>query len=158
MNVLIAKTHTLEVAPDKFNSAVKDFIWNYGLRQILNDAGSSGKSPDEKLAMAEKKLTALYEGVLRKTREARDPVTNEALKIARKIVKATFGLPDKPEGFAQAEMLAFCGKHEIEVRDDDEDTYDLVVEFVADQPKVRAQAEEIVAAAKPKADLDSMIG
>lgn len=80
-NVRIAKTHTVEVNDSKFSSEVKDFIFAYGLKQLLSDAGSSGKDADEKLTMANKKLAALYEGTLRTAREGK-PGASQAETLA----------------------------------------------------------------------------
>lgn len=82
--VLIAKTHTLEVDTEALTPAVREYIFNYGLKQVLNDAGSAGKTPDEKLGMAQKKLDALMRGEVARAREAVDEIGAEARRIARK--------------------------------------------------------------------------
>ena len=77
MIITIAKTHNLTVDESKFSPEVRDFIWNYGLIQIIRDAGSMGKNPDEKLAMSQKRLDSLYAGKFRVERDpsaAADPV------------------------------------------------------------------------------------
>lgn len=90
-NVVIAKVHSIEVDEAKFSDAVKEFIFAYGLKQLLNDAGSAGKTPDEKLAMGEKKLASLYEGTLRTARVGgggKDPVAAEMDRIAWEVLRA----------------------------------------------------------------------
>lgn len=82
--VLIAKTHTLEVDTEALTPAVREYIFNYGLKQVLNDAGSAGKTPDEKLGMAQKKLDAMLRGEVARAREAVDEIGAEARRIARK--------------------------------------------------------------------------
>lgn len=89
LHVSIARTHTVDVDESRFTDAVREYIFNYGLKQILNDAGSSGENPDEKLEMANKKLAAMYDGTVR-TSGARegDPVKAEANRLAADMVKA----------------------------------------------------------------------
>lgn len=82
--VLIAKTHVVDVDTEALTPAVREYIFNYGLKQVLNDAGSAGKSPDEKLGMAQKKLDALLRGEVARAREAVDEIGAEARRIARK--------------------------------------------------------------------------
>ena len=61
----------------------KDKVFAYGLQRIFNDAGAGGKSADESVALATKRLTNLQGGVLRASpvREG-DPVKREAFKLA----------------------------------------------------------------------------
>lgn len=83
MDIHIARTHILPVDTTKFSQAVTDYIFAYGLKQVLNDAGSSGKDTLQKLAMAEKKLAALYEGTVRAVREGGgDPIKAEMARLA----------------------------------------------------------------------------
>ena len=108
MNITIAKTHVLPVDEAKFSADVRDFIWAYGLRQILNDAGSMGKGPDEKLAMAQKKLDILYSGELRKAREggAADPLTAEMERLARADVTKALRAKGKSIGKIDKDALS----------------------------------------------------
>ena len=73
--------------------AAKAYVLEYGLRQVLNDAMSSGDKakPDECKAMALKKLDALMRGEIRAQREgggSADPVGREAMRLAVNVVKA----------------------------------------------------------------------
>ncbi len=89
--IAIAKTHTLDIDLSKFNNDVNEFIFAYGLKQLLNDAGSSGKTPDEKLEMAKGKLDRLYAGELRRVGTAKtalDPVQAEAERLAWDAIKS----------------------------------------------------------------------
>lgn len=91
MNVLIAKTHLIEVDTAVLTDEVKAFVFNYGMKQLLNDAGSAGKDADEKLAMAQKKLDGLYAGEVRRVSAAKasiDPVQAEAERLAWDAIKA----------------------------------------------------------------------
>lgn len=93
-DVTIAKVHTLVVDPSRFNSDVLEYIFAYGLKQVLNDAGSAGKNADQKRDMALVKLDALYNGELRKAREAgagKSAVDKMADKLAADMVKAAVG-------------------------------------------------------------------
>ena len=75
LTITIAKTHTLPVDESRFTTDVNAFIWNYGLKQLLNDAGATVEdgTPEEraaeKLAKATARLEQLYTGTLRKPRE-----------------------------------------------------------------------------------------
>ena len=94
MNIVIAKTHNLVIDESRFNAAVKEFIWNYGLVQIIRDAGSTGQDADEKLAMAQKRLDSLYAGKLRAERDpsaAADPIGKEMYRLAKADVIAAVG-------------------------------------------------------------------
>lgn len=82
----------LEVEADKFAPNVQKHIYEYGLRQILNDAMADKKDEDgnvvaipQLVAMAQKRLDVLYSGELRSRREEDfvDPTTSEAFKLLR---------------------------------------------------------------------------
>ena len=144
--VVIARTHGLEIDPAKFNVAVTEFIFNYGLKQLLNDAGSTGKNPDEKLAMAQKKLQALYEGVVRTAgsgKPGKTPLEAEAYRIAWAMIKAGIiakGL--KVKDFAE------------EKRDE------LVARLIAKDESIMDKAREALAtkATAPTVDLADLMG
>lgn len=92
--VTIAKTHEVLIDAGHFNDDVLTYIFNYGLKQVLNDAGSAGKNADQKRDMALVKLDALYNGELRKAREAgagKSAVDKMADKLAADMVKAAVG-------------------------------------------------------------------
>jgi hypothetical protein len=70
----------------KFPAITQEYIYNYGLRQILNDAMASAKEEDgaaNARAMAEKRLDNMYAGTLRASpvREG-DPIRARALELA----------------------------------------------------------------------------
>ena len=64
---------------------VIQYIVSYGIKQVLNDAGSAAKSDSEKVAMAEKKMDTLLRGEIRAQRES-DPIAARAKQIAIKAV------------------------------------------------------------------------
>jgi hypothetical protein len=65
-------------------------IFDYGLRQILNDAMASGKTPTEREALMNKRLDNLLKGTLRASGGgSSDPVRKRAIELAEtKIAKA----------------------------------------------------------------------
>ncbi len=109
--IRIAKTHDLAIDTSKFTDEVNAFVFAYGLKQLLNDAGSSGKDADEKLAMAQKKLDALYAGTLRTARggsakAAIDPVQAEAERLARADIAKMLKAGGRKLGDVDADKLA----------------------------------------------------
>lgn len=86
------KYGSLTVDTAKFTDAIRDHVWAYGLRQILNDAIADKTDDDDKplaaeelIAKAQKRLDTLYSGEVR-TRtaaEPADPVLAELVRIVR---------------------------------------------------------------------------
>ncbi len=86
------KYGVLTVDTTRFNETVQSYIYDYGLRQCLNDAAANKTTeagdplPNaEILALAEKRLANMYAGELRAhraTAEPADPVEAEVRKIA----------------------------------------------------------------------------
>lgn len=82
----------LNVDTDKLTDAVRAYIMEYGLKQMLNDSHASvtaTTNPDEderkeaKLAMAEKKLASLMAGNVAQARfGGGDPIRTEMRKLA----------------------------------------------------------------------------
>lgn len=140
MQVMIAKTHTLDVRDEDFSPEVRAYVFAYGLKQVLNDAGSAGKNPDEKLGMAQKKLDAMLRGEIRAMRESVDEVTSEARKIAEGLIKNALR--------AQGRKIA----------DVDKEVFRAKVAELAERPDIRAKAEEAVASRKGlEADLGGLL-
>lgn len=81
--VKIGKVATLGVDCEKFNQDVLAYIFAYGLKQVLNDAAAlpAGSPDHEKFEAAESKLIDLYNGVVRRQREGRDPVETEIERL-----------------------------------------------------------------------------
>jgi hypothetical protein len=82
--VRVVKAETdYTVDPAQLPDHVRDHVWAYGLRQILNDAAASAKNADEAKGMADKRFANLLAGTLRASsgRES-DPVKAEALRLA----------------------------------------------------------------------------
>lgn len=117
--VKIGNAGEIAVQMARFNEEVLAHVFNYGLKQILNDTRSAEKDSDKAMALVEKKLQALYEGKVRAAGEREtDPVRAEARKIAtgkldallrgRKIKKE-----DLAEGLYAAKVKELMGKTEI---------------------------------------------
>lgn len=88
---------TLDVLPAQFPPNSLEFIWNYGLRQILNDARATTTDKDGNDLTADEirqkvadKLTALYAGELRIRGEsiAADAYEAEAIREAKRHIAA----------------------------------------------------------------------
>lgn len=86
-----AGTMEVDVAALKAMPAVSDYVWLYGLKQMLSDAHSAVTAktdPDEevrrgkKRALAEKKLASLMAGEVAATRTATSPVEREMRAMA----------------------------------------------------------------------------
>jgi hypothetical protein len=91
---------TLEVPVGKFPPHVLDYVFNYGLRQVLNDAMADKKDDDGNplsadliRAKAEKRLDNMLAGNLRISRESAepaDPIEAEAHKLAKEHLTNVF--------------------------------------------------------------------
>lgn len=64
-------------------------IFEYGAQRIMNDSTASGKTDDERLALAQKRWDNLKGGIIRATgARTGDPVKRRALELAEARVKA----------------------------------------------------------------------
>lgn len=156
-DVTIAKVHTLAVDPTRFNADVLEYIFAYGLKQVLNDAGSAGKDADQKRDMAIVKLDALYNGELRKAREAgepTDPIGKEAYRIAGEMVAKQLGRIYKGEWKCpdMARAKDFASKMELDISDAAE-FLESARKIVAKTDRVRVEAARNVESAAALADL-----
>lgn len=108
----------IEVDESRLNDEVKAYVWDYGLRQVLNDAMATktiivkddggtverNLTDEEIVAKATKRLENLYAGVLRSRSEGEpaDPFEAECYREAKRTVEAslrTKGLfKDVPKG------------------------------------------------------------
>lgn len=101
----------LPVDTTRFNATIHNYVYTYGLRQILNDAmadktDDDGKPlPDDQIvAKAQKRLDNMYAGELRAQREASepvDPVEAECWKMAKAAMTDAYkaiGAWDVPKG------------------------------------------------------------
>lgn len=104
----------------RFSDTVHTHIYDYGLRQILNDAMASktdeegnALSPEAIVAKAQKRLDNLYEGKFRATREGgertpTDPIEAEAYKLAKEELAEIFkpAMAQAPKGTKQRLLWA----------------------------------------------------
>lgn len=97
MDIRIKKAdRTITVRWDDFNDEVRDYVIRYGMTQILNDCHSQltkdkpDFSPENVMALVEKKLAAMYAGDLRVKRgeSDRDPIGEMMIDIATNRIKA----------------------------------------------------------------------
>lgn len=99
----------VDVARLAASEAVVNYIFNYGLKQMLNDAHASvtakvepnaDKRKESKLALSLKKLDSLYAGEVAQARatSAGDKLTREMRLVATEIVKDKLRAIGKPWG------------------------------------------------------------
>lgn len=82
---------------------VIQYVWEYGVRQILNDAAASAKTEGEAFGLVQKRFENLLSGTIRASggRES-DPVRAEAIRIASDKVKSAL----KKAGYKLADIDA----------------------------------------------------
>lgn len=66
--ISLGKAGSIEVDESKFNEAVRAYIFNYGLKQMLNDVHAGEKDIALKPALSAKKLASLYAGEVAQSR------------------------------------------------------------------------------------------
>lgn len=102
----IGKAGILSIDFDKLPQASLDYIFAYGLKQVLADAHSSAKTLEEAKALSEKKLAALYEGTIRASSgRTSDPVLAEAKRLAKAALEKALkeaGKKATPEAMKEA--------------------------------------------------------
>lgn len=78
----------VDVAKLEKSPAVMEYIFNYGLKQMLNDVHASEKDAAAKLGLSQKKLDSLYRGEVAQARvSGGDPVKREMRAMAEEDVK-----------------------------------------------------------------------
>ena len=90
LEVSLGKGGSIEVNVDRLHEhpAVVEYIFNYGLKQMLNDVHASEKEPSLKLGLSQKKLDSLYRGEVAQSRASSgDPVAREMRAMAEADVK-----------------------------------------------------------------------
>jgi hypothetical protein len=162
-----AKFGALDVEAASFNPTVQQHIYEYGLRQILNDAMADKTDddgnplpPDQIVAKAEKRLAALYAGELRvrngSAAEPIDPVEREAFRMARELITKQFqalGIWPKKgtDKFQQAVDARRVATHSEPIV-----AADYIGLWLERNPKVMVVAKRIVAE-RSKADESEMV-
>jgi len=149
-----AKFGQLDVTPARFNDLIHAHIYEYGLRQILNDAMADKTDDDGTplsdeaiVAKAQKRLDTLYSGELRTHRasaEPVDPVEREAYRIARDNIERGFRLlkiwPAKGKDKFDAAVAERCKTLDREPMSAEE----YVVAYLEKNPGVRTAAAKVV--------------
>lgn len=79
--------HDVAINDEKMPMQSKDFVFNYGLKQLLNDSFVSGETDEERHNLLERKVEKLYAGTL----SIRDGGTRESDPLAREITKLATG-------------------------------------------------------------------
>ena len=90
----------VDVAKLAEHPAVVNYIFNYGLKQMLNDVHAAEKDAAAKLGLSQKKLDSLYKGEVAQARatSAGDKLTREMRLVATEIVKDKLRAIGKPWG------------------------------------------------------------
>ena len=80
---------SVDVAKLCESAAVVNYIFTYGLKQMLNDVHASEKDAEAKKGLSQKKLDSLYRGEVAQSRASSgDPVAREMKAMAEADVKA----------------------------------------------------------------------
>lgn len=90
----------VDVAKLAASDAVVNYIFNYGLKQMLNDVHASEKDAKAKLGLSQKKLDSLYRGEVAQARatSSGDKLAREMRLVATEIVKDKLRAIGKPWG------------------------------------------------------------
>lgn len=163
------KYGSLEVECQRFAEHVHDHIYNYGIRQLLNDA-IADKTDDEGVALpvdqlvakAQKRLDTLYSGELRTRGDAAepvDPVEREAWNLAKaKLVEHAKSTPEwskVPKG--TKDRLMYVINVRRVARGEAESTLQERVEHVlGTMPTLRESAKRIVRERGKSADVSGI--
>jgi hypothetical protein len=149
-----AEHGTLPITWDSVPQMVKDHIAAVYFPQYITDAANSaGKdsSGTERLALAKKKLQAMYDGVIRSRSagEPVDPVEAEAYRIVRPIV--TQRLLSTPEAKSIPKGTKDRAQWVLDARDaaagrEPREVDDIVAAMIEADPQYRAEAKRRLAA------------
>lgn len=110
INIRVARINRdVAVNWDDIPNASRDFVINYGLKQLFNDSIVSGKTDGERNGLLGKKLSKLMDGTLSVreggTRES-DPIAKELTRLATLKTAAKFKGVKKPDLKAWADSMA----------------------------------------------------
>ena len=117
IEISLGKAGSIKVDLDKIQAheAVVDYVFMYGLKQMLNDVHASEKDLAAKPGMSQKKLDSLYRGEVAQTRVGGgDPVAAKMRELAREDVeKAIKKIGKKAKDFSKEALAkAIAGKLE----------------------------------------------
>lgn len=178
-----ARYGTMEVEPERFSPEVQRYIYDYGLRQVLNDAMAEKFEKDKKgefvldnhgnrimlsddviRAKAEKRLDALYAGTIRtRGEEPTNPIEAEVHAIAKDAINMAYkraGLyAAVPKGTKNRMLWLASARAVMRGEKPIEDEADMVARYLARLPDegagIRERAERNVA--ERTADIESVV-
>lgn len=136
ITISLGKAGSIVVDLNKLQAhpAVVEYVFNYGLKQMLNDVHASEKDPAAKVGLSQKKLDSLYAGQVAQSREAGgDPVAREMRAMAEADLKAKIKVLGKKVGDIDKKVMA-----------------ELVAKQVAANEEAYRKAAEAKLAIKPK--------
>jgi hypothetical protein len=92
MTIGLGKAGQIEVDVEALRKMahVEEYIFQYGLKQMLNDVHAGEKDADKKLALSQKKLDSLLRGEVAQARafQSADPVMREMRRMAEEALLA----------------------------------------------------------------------
>jgi len=117
IKISLGKGGEIEVDLDRLlnNKTVANYVFLYGIKQMLNDVHASEKNADVKKGLSQKKLDSLYAGEVAQQRVGGgDPVAREVRAMAiEDIKKQLAGLGKKFKDFSKDKMeVAIAAKIE----------------------------------------------
>jgi hypothetical protein len=156
------KYGTMQVDGEKFNETVDRHIYDYGLRQILNDAMADKTDDDGNMlpidqivAKAQKRLDALYTGDLRVRRagdaEPTDPVEAEIARSVKAIMHNVYteigAYKSVPKGTKNRLLWVANDRRAAKSLPPFETLQEVIDEYMSKSPKaagIRREAERTV--------------
>lgn len=109
INISLGKGGSITVDVEKLEAhpAVVEYIFNYGLKQMLNDVHAGEKDASAKLGLSQKKLDSLYRGEVAQSRESGgDPIAREMKAMAESDLKAKIKALGKQVGKIDKKVFA----------------------------------------------------
>jgi hypothetical protein len=157
----------LDVDGEKFNETVNRHIYDYGLRQLLNDAMADKTDDDgnqlptdQIVAKAQKRLDALYAGDLRVRRagdaEPADPVEAEIARSVKAIMHAVYveikAYANVPKGTKNRLLWVANDRRAQKNLEPFETLQEVIYEYMSKSPKAAAIRKEAERTVKMRAD------
>lgn len=109
ITISLGKGGSITVDVEKLQAMpqVAEYIFNYGLKQMLNDVHAGEKEASAKLGLSQKKLDSLYRGEVAQSRESGgDPVAREMKAMAESDLKAKIKALGKQVGKIDKKVFA----------------------------------------------------
>jgi len=115
--ISLGKAGEIEVDPSKFTEAVTQYVFNYGLKQMLNDVHAAEKDLKAKVGLSQKKLDSLYAGEVAQARGGGgDPVAREARKMAEADIRKALKAAGKKIADLEKGVLASLTEKQLEAK------------------------------------------